>query len=73
MKSCDTPAPTNDNVLRDGPALEFPDWSSMVPHRTHKTFEQAVQWNEEMLTLFPPRKQSAKLEAEHRCHAEFVL
>jgi len=53
--------------------LEFPDWSGMLPHRAHKTFEQAVRWNEEMLTLFPPRKQSAKLEAERRCHAEFIL
>ena len=73
MKSCDTPAPTNDAVLRDAPALEFPDWSGMLPHRTCKTFEQAVRWNEEILTLFPPKKRSAKLEAERRCHAEFIL
>ena len=73
MKSYNTPAPTNSDVLRDAPALEFPDWNGMLPHRTHITFEQAVRWNEEMLTLFPPRKQSAKLEAERRCHAEFVL
>jgi hypothetical protein len=63
----------NDDVLRDSPALEFPDWSGMLPHLTRKTFEQAVQWNEEMLTLFPPKKRSSKLEAERRCHAEFIL
>ena len=45
----------------------------MLPHRNRMTFEQAVRWNEEMLTLFPLRKQSAKLEAERRCHAEFIL
>ena len=73
MKSCDTPAPMNDDALRDAPALDFPDWSGMLPHRTHKTLEQAVRWNEEMLAMFPPRKRSAKLEAERRCHAEFVL
>lgn len=63
----------NDDVLRDVPALEFPDWSGMLPHRNCKTFEQAVRWNEEMLTLFPPKKRSSKLEMERRCHAEFVL
>lgn len=45
----------------------------MRPHRNRMTFEQAVRWNEEMLALFPPRKQSAKLEAERRCHVEFIL
>jgi hypothetical protein len=73
MKNCDKPAPTNDGVLRDAPALEFPDWSGMLPHRNRITFEQAVRWNEEMLTLFPLRKPSAKLKAERRCHAEFIL
>ena len=73
MKNCDTPAPTNDGVLRDAPTLEFPDWSGMLPHRTRKTFEEAVRWNDEMLSLFPPKKKSLNLEAERRCHAEFVL
>lgn len=73
MKSYETPAPTNDSVLRDAPGLEFPDWSGMLPHRTRKTFEEAVRWNDEMLAMFPPRKRSAKLEAERRCHAEFIL
>jgi hypothetical protein len=45
----------------------------MLPHRTRKTFEQAVRWNDEMRSLFPPKKVSSKLEAERRCHAEFVL
>ena len=73
MKNFDKPVPTNNGILHYAPALEFPDWSGMLPHRNRMTFEQAVGWNEEMLTLFPPRKQSAKLEAERRCHAEFVL
>lgn len=73
MKSCDTPAPTNEKVLRDAPALEFPDWSGMLPHRSHMTFEEAVRWNDEMLAMFPPKKLSPKLEAERRCQAEFVL
>ena len=62
-----------EDLLRDTLALEFPDWSGMLPHRSRKTVEQAVRWNEEMLTLFPPKKRSAKLEAERRCHAEFIL
>ena len=53
--------------------LEFPDWSGILPHRARKTFEEAVRWNDEMLSLFPPKKRSAKLEAERRCHAEFVI
>ena len=73
MKNYDMPAPTNDGVLRDSPGLEFPDWSGMLPHRSQMTFEQAVHWNNEMLSLFPSKKRSAKLEAEQRCYAEFVL
>lgn len=73
MKSCDPPAPTNDSALRDAPGLEFPDWSGMLPHRTRKTFEEAVRWNDEMLSRFPPRKKSPKLEEERRCHAEFII
>jgi hypothetical protein len=73
MKSYNTPAQTNDCVLRDAPGLEFPDWSGMLPHRSRMTFEEAVLWNDEMLSLFPPKKKSLKLEAERRCHAEFVL
>jgi hypothetical protein len=73
MKSLASPAPTNEAVLRDAPGLEFPDWNGMQPHRSRKTFEEAVRWNDEMRSLFPPRKKSAKLDAERRCHAEFVL
>jgi hypothetical protein len=73
MKSFDTPAPTNDAALRDAPGLEFPDWRGMRPHRSRKTFAEAVRWNDEMLSLFPQRKKSPKLEAERRCHAEFIL
>jgi hypothetical protein len=69
----DKPSPTNGDAMRDAPGLELPDWSGMAPHRSRMTFEQAVRWNEEMLSLFPPRKKSPKLEAESRCHAEFML
>ena len=73
MKNYDTPAPTNENVLRDAPGLEFPDWSGMLPHRSRMSFEEAVRWNDEMLSLFSPKKKSAKLEMERRCLAEFIL
>ncbi len=73
MKNCDTPAPTNESILRDAPGLEFPDWSGMLPHRSRMTFEEAVRWNDEMLAKFPRREKSQKLEAERRCYAEFVL
>lgn len=73
MKNYDSPAPTNDSVLRDAPGLEFPDWSGMLPHRSRMSFEEAVHWNDEMLSLFSPKKKPAKLEAERRCHMEFVL
>ena len=53
--------------------LDFPDWSGMLPHRNRMTFEQAVRWNDETLSLFPRRKKSPKLEAERRCHAELAL
>jgi hypothetical protein len=73
MNNYDAPAPTNESVLRDAPGLEFPDWSGMSSHRSRKTFAEAVRWNDEMLSLFPPKQKSAKLEAERRCHAEFYL
>jgi hypothetical protein len=53
--------------------LEFPDWSGMQPHHFRLTFEEAVRWNDEMLLLLPTKKMSAKLVAERRCHAEFIL
>lgn len=65
--------PANDGVLRDAPGLEFPDWSGMLPHRSRMSFEEAVRWNNEMLSLFAPKQKSPELEAERRCHAEFVL
>jgi hypothetical protein len=73
MKNYGSPARTDDCVLRDSPGLEFPDWSGMLPRRSRKTFAEAVRWNDEMLALFPRKKRSPKLEAERRCHAEFVL
>ena len=73
MKNYESPAPTNDCVLRDAPGLEFPDWSGMKPHRSRMTFDEAVRWNDEMLAMFPPKKLAPKLEAERRCDAEFVI
>jgi len=73
MKRYDKPAPMNESILHDAPDLEFPDWSGMLPHRSRMNFEEAVRWNDGMLSLFPPKKKSPKLEAERRCHAEFVL
>jgi hypothetical protein len=73
MKNYNMPAPTNDAALRDAPGLEFPDWSGMLPHRSRMTFAEAVRWNDEMLSLFPPRKLPHKLETERRCDVEFVL
>jgi hypothetical protein len=73
MKNYITPAPGSDSVLRDSPGLEFPDWSGMRPHRSRMTFAEAVRWNDEMLSLFPPKKLSHKLETERRCDVEFVL
>jgi len=67
------PAASNDDALRDAPGLEFPDWSGMVVHRSRMTFEQAVRWNEGMLSQFPGKQKQPKLETERRCHAEFVL
>jgi hypothetical protein len=73
MKSCGKPAPATNSGLRDTHGLEFPDWSGMLPHRSRMNFEQAVRWNDEMLAMFPPKKKSPKLEAERRCHTEFIL
>ena len=72
MKSSSTPVP-NEGQLHDAPGLEFPDWSGMAPHEVHLTFEQAVQWNEEMLATFPPKPNRAALDANARCHVEFKL
>jgi hypothetical protein len=73
MKNYDKLALTDGDILRDAPGLEFPDWSEMRAHRSHMTFEQAVHWNEEMLSIFPPKKRSPKIEAKSRCLAEFIL
>ena len=45
----------------------------MLPHRNRMTFAEAVRWNDEVLALFPPKRRTPELEAERRCHAEFVL
>jgi hypothetical protein len=45
----------------------------MLPHRSRMNFDEAVRWNDEMLSLFPSGKKSPELEAERRCHAEFIL
>jgi hypothetical protein len=61
------------SVLNDPADLEFPDWSGMKSHAIHMSPAEAFRWNEEMLTLFPPKKFSSKLGMERRCHAEFIL
>ncbi len=63
----------NEEVRREGPGLEFPDWSGMLPHRSRMSFGEAVRWNDGALALFPSKKLAAKFEAERRCDAEFVL
>jgi len=69
MTNSDTPAP-NDGALHDAMGLEFPDWNGMLPHRSRMTFEEAVHWNDKMLSMFAPKK-SSKLES--RCDVEFIL
>lgn len=60
-------------MLHDAPGLEFPDWSGMSPHQTRMSFEEACQWNEEMLELFPLKPNRAAFDAEAKCRVEFVL
>ena len=59
--------------LHGAPDLEFPDWSGMAPHNVQMTFEQAVHWNEEMLSMFPPKPNRAALDADAKCTVEFRL
>ena len=61
------------SALNDAAELEFPDWGGMTTHQVRMSPAEAFRWNEEMLTLFPPKKCSAKLEAARRCHIEFIL
>jgi len=53
--------------------LEFPDWSGMISHKSPQTFAEAVQWNEEMLEMFPPKSNRAALDIEAKCDIEFVF
>jgi hypothetical protein len=73
MKNYDMPASKDEFILQDAPALEFPDWSGMRPHRSRMSFEEAVRWNDRMLSLFPLKKEPRKVEIERRCDVEFVL
>jgi hypothetical protein len=73
MKHSSAPVPPNDGQSHDAPGLEFPDWSGMAPHTVLMTFEQAVRWNEEMLSMFPPKPNRAALDADAKCHVEFSL
>jgi len=73
MRSSNTPVPPGEGQLHDGPGLEFPDWSGMTPHNARMTFEQAVRWNEEMLSLFPPKQDRAARDADTKCTVEFRL
>ena len=72
-KNYGSPAPPNDGQSRDARALEFPDWSGMGPHHNRMSFEQAVEWNDEILALFPPKLNRPAHDAEAKCDVEFVL
>jgi hypothetical protein len=63
--------PPDDGQLHDAPGLGFPDWSGMATHEARMTLEQAVQRNEEMLALFPPKPNRAALDADAKCEVEF--
>ena len=73
MKNSSTPVPPSEGRVHDAAELDFPDWSGMVPREARMTFEQAVQWNEEMLAIFPPKPNRAALDADAKCHVEFKL
>ena len=73
MINCDAPVPPNDGVLHDASGLEFPDWSGMTAREGRMTFEQAVRWNEEMLTVFPAKPNRAVLDADAKCLVEFKV
>ena len=73
MKSFSGHVPPDDGQLHDAAGLEFPDWSGMAPHETRMSFEQAVQWNEEMLAMFPLKPNRAALDADLKCNVEFRL
>ena len=66
-------APRDDGQLHDAPDLVFPDWSGMTSHKRHMTFQQAVQWNEEVRELFPPKPSQSARDANTRCYVEFKL
>ncbi len=73
MTSSDMPAPSNDGQLHDAPGLELPDWSGMAPRQGRMAFEEAVQWNEDMLAMFPQKPNRAGLDADAKCYVEFSL
>lgn len=72
-KNSDLHAATNEGVLHDSAGLEFPDWNGKLPHQSRLTFEQAVQWNEEMLSQFPLERTLRQSDVELPCHVEFFL
>jgi len=45
----------------------------MESHNVRMTFAQAVQWNEEMLEMFPPKPNRSALDADAKCNVEFKL
>ena len=73
MKNYGTPAPPSDDELHDAARLELPDWSGMASHNTRMMLAEAVQWNEEMLVMFPPKANRDGRDDDTRCEAEFVL
>ena len=68
-KSFGVALPGNNAELHDA-GLEFPDWSGMVSDKVRMGLAEAVQWNEEILSLFPQAKKSTD---DARNDVEFVL
>lgn len=72
-KSSSALALLSEGILHDAPDLKFPDWSGMALHKSWLTFAEAVRWNDEMLAMFPPKANSAALDAPAKCEIEFTL
>ena len=63
-------APPGNNAELHEAGLEFPDWSGMVSHKVRMGFAEAVQWNEDILFIFPQTKRRTD---DARNDVEFVL
>jgi len=52
--------------------LEFPDWSGMKDH-PRMSFEQAYRYNQELITMFPPKSDEEARRWAAKSEVEFVL